>query len=196
MEMTKVPSPAPPEILKRPYERVLIPEEDGGFSAYIAEFEGCFAQGETADEALAALNNTAIAWIEAELEAGHSIPEPWNAQEFSGRLLLRLPKSLHQQLGRLANKEGVSLNQYLVSRLSSTMRDDVLMAALEERVIVGHRTQVVTAMQLLPPNGFAFPRVSNIQITRTAIADKMSIGPYDRMTLTGIDMEGTAHVRN
>lgn len=121
-------------ILKQPYERVLIPEEEGGFSAYIPEFEGCIAQGETADEALTALHDTAISWLEAELEAGKDIPEPWNLQEFSGKLLLRLPKSLHQQLARLANKEGVSLNQYLVSKLSTISREDSLLAALERRL--------------------------------------------------------------
>jgi antitoxin HicB len=134
METPKALQATPQEILKLPYERVLIPEEEGGFSAYISEFEGCVAQGETADEALTALQNTAVVWLEAELEAGKEIPEPWNLQEFSGKLLLRLPKSLHQQLARMADKERVSLNQYLVSRLSATNREDVLFAAWEKRL--------------------------------------------------------------
>jgi uncharacterized protein (DUF1778 family) len=34
------------------------------------------------------------------------------------RLTLRLPETLHQQLARLAEKEGVSLNQYIVYALT------------------------------------------------------------------------------
>lgn len=121
-------------ILKKPYERVLIPEEEGGFSAYIPEFEGCIAQGETADEALNTLHDTAIEWIESEVEAGKEIPEAWNLQQFSGKILLRLPKSLHQELAKLANKEGVSLNQYLVFQLSAAAGEKALLAALDKRL--------------------------------------------------------------
>jgi hypothetical protein len=36
----------------------------------------------------------------------------------SGRLLLRMPKTLHAELAGRADGEGVSLNQYIVSALS------------------------------------------------------------------------------
>lgn len=107
------------EIMRRPYERVLIPEAEGGYSAYISEFEGCFAEGESADEALSNLESTALAWIEAEQDAGRTIPDARNQMEYSGKVLLRLPKTLHGQLVRQASNEGVSLNQYLVHKLST-----------------------------------------------------------------------------
>jgi antitoxin HicB len=118
-----MPKPTPEEVMKLPYERVIIPEEDGGFSAYIPEFEGVLADGETADEALANLTSAAKAWIQAEQDAGRDIPEPWNLQEFSGKVLLRLPKSLHQRLARQADREGISLNQYVVHKLSAGARE-------------------------------------------------------------------------
>ncbi len=108
----------PKELLKRPYERVLIPEDEGGFSAYISEFEGCLAEGETPEEALTNLELTALGWIEAEQDAGRPIPQAWNDQTFSGKLLLRLPKSLHRRLSLQASKEGVSLNQYVIYKLT------------------------------------------------------------------------------
>lgn len=119
---------SPKDIMQRPYERVLIPETEGGFSAYITEFEGCLAEGETPDEALKNLEDTAIAWIEAELESGREIPDAWNAQEYSGKLLLRLPKSLHRQLARYAEKEGVSLNQFVVHKLSQSAEENKLVS--------------------------------------------------------------------
>lgn len=39
--------------------------------------------------------------------------------DYSGRLLLRMPKTLHQRLAEAAEKEGVSLNQYIVFLLSN-----------------------------------------------------------------------------
>lgn len=41
----------------------------------------------------------------------------------SGKLLLRLPKSLHEALASEAQYEGVSLNQLIVSKLAITLRD-------------------------------------------------------------------------
>lgn len=122
----------PKEILKMPYERVLIPEEEGGFSAYIAEFEGCFAQGDSADEALAALHETALAWLQAELDDQKDIPAPWNIKEFSGKMLLRLPKGLHREVARFADREGVSLNQYVMQKLAASVREDQVVNKLSE----------------------------------------------------------------
>jgi len=39
-------------------------------------------------------------------------------EEYSGRLILRIPRSLHKSLKEAAAAEGVSLNQYLVYKLS------------------------------------------------------------------------------
>lgn len=51
-------------------------------------------------------------------EAGRAFPPPDRLQDnFSGRVTLRLPKSLHRTLARVAENEGVSLNQHLVAVL-------------------------------------------------------------------------------
>lgn len=39
-------------------------------------------------------------------------------RDYSGKLNIRIPKSLHQQLSEAAAKDGVSLNQYIVYKLS------------------------------------------------------------------------------
>lgn len=41
--------------------------------------------------------------------------EPIENTEFSGRLLVRLSKSLHSKASYVAKREGVSLNQFIVS---------------------------------------------------------------------------------
>ncbi|MCL1866265.1 MAG: type II toxin-antitoxin system HicB family antitoxin [Oscillospiraceae bacterium] len=40
------------------------------------------------------------------------------AQEFSGKISLRVPKSLHQELTQAAKHEGISLNQFILYKLA------------------------------------------------------------------------------
>lgn len=51
-------------------------------------------------------------------ELGQHIPPPIEEEtEFSGRVTLRMPRGLHRQISTQADREGISLNQYLVSVL-------------------------------------------------------------------------------
>jgi antitoxin HicB len=107
------------EYLKEPYSRILIPDEESGtYTAIISEFPGCIAQGDTPQEAYEHLEVTAQDWIEAALDLEQEIPSPSQSLSFSGKVLLRLPKSLHRQLALIAEREGVSLNQFIVSALA------------------------------------------------------------------------------
>ena len=52
-------------ILKRPYERVLIPDEDTHtFTCLITESPGCIAQGDSVEGTYASLERTAESWLE------------------------------------------------------------------------------------------------------------------------------------
>jgi predicted HicB family RNase H-like nuclease len=59
-------------------------------------------------------------WMESMYEDGNEIPLPSNQVEYSGKFNVRVPATLHRKLARLAVKEGVSLNQYVVYALSHT----------------------------------------------------------------------------
>jgi predicted RNase H-like HicB family nuclease len=109
---------SPAEILKQPYHRVIVPEEDGSYSAVISEFPGCIAVGETAAEAFATLEEVAEGWLLAAIAHHQSIPEPIEEPEYSGKLVLRLPKSLHAKSAVAAERDGVSLNQFIVTALA------------------------------------------------------------------------------
>jgi antitoxin HicB len=100
------------EYLRKPYGRLLVPEEDGTYRAEIMEFPGCMAVGDTATEAFDNLENAAITWVEATIEKGRPIPDPMEELDYSGKLVVRLPRSLHKRASYMANREGVSLNQY------------------------------------------------------------------------------------
>ncbi len=60
----------------RPYQKVIRGDEVEGFLAEAPELPGCVTAGETADEAIAILQDAIEGWIEAALVAGEPIPEP------------------------------------------------------------------------------------------------------------------------
>lgn len=105
-------------ILEKPYTRMVIPEKDGTYRAEMLEFTGCLSTGETAAEAIQNLDDAAMGWLHASLERRQFIPEPIENTEFSGRLALRMPRSLHKKAVRQAEIEGVSLNQFVVTAIA------------------------------------------------------------------------------
>jgi predicted RNase H-like HicB family nuclease/drug/metabolite transporter superfamily protein YnfA len=105
--------------LKKPYSRILIPDDESGtFTAEVLEFPGCIAQGDTAQEAYERLEEAIKAWIEAALELGQEIPPPSLAHGYGGKVALRLPKSLHRHAAMAAERDGTSLNQFIVTAIA------------------------------------------------------------------------------
>ncbi|MDO7788204.1 type II toxin-antitoxin system HicB family antitoxin [Desulforamulus aquiferis] len=108
--------------LALPYRIMLYPAEEGGFVVEIPELPGCISQGETREDALVMIEDAKIAWLQVALELGRDIPEPAEEEEsFSGKFVLRLPKSLHRDLAKKAKEENVSLNQLATYLLSTAM---------------------------------------------------------------------------
>ena len=93
-------------------------DEDGGYIATISELPGLSAFGETIEEAVEEAKIAAEGFIEVYEEDGCDLPEPNKVSSYSGQTRLRIPKSLHAALSQEAQKEGVSLNTYIVQLLS------------------------------------------------------------------------------
>jgi predicted RNase H-like HicB family nuclease len=93
-------------------------EEDSCYVATVAEFPGLSAFGETPEEATEEAKIAVEGFLKVYQEDGCQIPKPAILKSFSGQTRLRLPKSLHAALTQEAQKEGISLNTYLVSLLS------------------------------------------------------------------------------
>lgn len=107
-----------------PYQMVFHPAPEGGYVVEFPELPGCLTQGETLQEAHDMAQDAKRTWLLDALSHGDSIPEP-ASDEYSGRILLRAPKSLHKELVERAKKEGVSLNQFMVYQLSKSLRRNV-----------------------------------------------------------------------
>jgi antitoxin HicB len=123
------------EHLKKPYGRYVVPESDGTFRAEIVEYPGCIAVGDTAAEALSNLENVAASWLEAVLAKGQRVPDPIENAGFSGKLVVRLPKSLHKKAAHTAAREGVSLNQFIVSSIAEQVGSHSMRAAAGKRAL-------------------------------------------------------------
>ncbi len=110
------------EYVNLPYQIALRAEErGGGWTAHVEELPGCEAQGETPEKATRQLRRAMETWISETLEKGEDVPEPRVLSGHSGRLLLRMPQSLHAELAHAADAEGVSLNQFITTALASAV---------------------------------------------------------------------------
>jgi len=106
-----------------PYHISLVQDgEDGGkWVAAVEELPACSSRGTTPEEALAGIKNAMAGWIAEALREGRDIPKPRTTTSHSGRLLLRMPRTLHAELTRVAEREGVSLNQFITDALASAV---------------------------------------------------------------------------
>ena len=107
--------------LSLPYSKIITKrnDEDGvHYIGKVVEIDGCMGDGETEAQAIESLNDSLEAILESMLEHGDPIPEPVDEENFSGKFIVRLPKSLHRRLTFESQKEGISLNQYVLYKLS------------------------------------------------------------------------------
>jgi antitoxin HicB len=107
------------EYMELPYTIEITPDE-GSYFVKVKELDGCMSVGESEIDALAMIKDAMREWINAAVEDGIEIPLPqaMQADRYSGKFPLRLPKSMHRKLAEAAEQDGVSLNQYLVMLLS------------------------------------------------------------------------------
>jgi predicted RNase H-like HicB family nuclease len=97
------------------YPITMTPDDEVGFFVEIPDLPGCWADGETVQEAYDKLEVNKREWVHLALDVGNEIQEPRTDEDYSGQFLIRMPKSLHHALAEEANSEGVSMNQYIVA---------------------------------------------------------------------------------
>lgn len=98
--------------------------ENDGETIWIAEssdLKGCVGQGATQAEAIEELEVNESTWLETAKEFDIDIPQNSIKRlesEYSGKLTLRLGKSLHRNTAERAKEEGLSINQYIMVALT------------------------------------------------------------------------------
>lgn len=94
---------------------------DGEFvyRATVRELPHLAEYADSHEEAYALARDAIQTLYEAAKQEGREFPIPSQDElEFSGRVTLRMPKSLHRQLSDQADAEGVSFNHFLVTVLA------------------------------------------------------------------------------
>ena len=93
-------------------------EDGGGYTIEIPLLKGCMSDGETIIEALENIKDAKMEWFTYMLENNLPIPEPIDVNKYSGKFVVRIPKSLHRTISEQSKMEGLSLNQYVANSLA------------------------------------------------------------------------------
>jgi predicted HicB family RNase H-like nuclease len=123
-----------------PYSVEITPisvEDGGGFLARIPLFgaQGIVGDGSTIEEAVENLKITKKIIFNHLISENIEIPEPEaekQIDDFSGKIMVRMPKWLHHKLTVNAEKNNSSLNLYINTLLSSAVEQDVSLSRYEE----------------------------------------------------------------
>ena len=107
--------------MRLPYPIEVVTSEEGYF-ARVEDLPGCTAQADNLEDLWSAVGQAKRAWVEDALNSQKRIPKPReteeNLKQYSGRILVRMPRSLHAELARRARLEGVSLNHFIITSLA------------------------------------------------------------------------------
>jgi predicted HicB family RNase H-like nuclease len=92
------------------------------FEARVREFPDLVEYADSSDEAYALVVDAIETTIAIFQEKNRPIPSPMEVtDDFSGRVTLRMPKTMHQAYSQWAESEDVSLNQLIVNCLSHAL---------------------------------------------------------------------------
>jgi len=121
-------SKAKPKSKSREYPcliREMTKEEGNGYLASFPDLPGCMSDGATIEEAVRNGYDAADGWIEAAKTWGKKIPAPSKRETtYSGKFVVRTPKSLHARLAERAKQESISMNQLALTYISMGLVDD------------------------------------------------------------------------
>lgn len=92
--------------------------DESGYFVRIPDLPGCESNGETIAEAMASIEEARELWIETALDTRGSVPAPRDEDDFSGRFVVRVGRSVHRDLVRIAALEGMSLNAFVSAVLA------------------------------------------------------------------------------
>jgi antitoxin HicB len=119
-------------------------EDEQGWVARVVELPGCITQGDTFEELGEMIEDAIRTWIETALENGIPVPEPRPQEDYSGKFVVRVPKSLHRRLVEEAEREGVSLNQYINVTLAMAFRDPGRSASVASPAPYSRKSEVLS----------------------------------------------------
>ena len=81
------------------------------------EFPSLYSLGDTIEQALGNIKKSVKDVVEQKEEKTEEIPQPFGLKRYRGHLTVRVPPEKHRELVIKSAEEGISINQYILSRL-------------------------------------------------------------------------------
>lgn len=100
--------------------RVAWSEEDYCYIGTCVEIPSLSVCEETQEEALKEIKVVVLESLKWLQEQGKKIPEPLSLKKYSGKLTIRVPEETHREIALRAVEEGVSINKYILSKITLT----------------------------------------------------------------------------
>ncbi len=98
-------------------------DDDLCFIGRVDEFPSLAAHGSTQEKALKEISSV-VGYVLEDLKGeGVEAPIPLSKRSFSGKLNVRMPKTLHRRLAAESEKEGVSLNTWINTKLAEPIKN-------------------------------------------------------------------------
>ena len=97
--------------------RIFWSDEDECYIGVCLEFPSLSACEETQEDALREIKNLVVFCVKSLEEEHKPVPEPMVKKKYSGKLSLRVPEEVHRKIALRATEEGVSINQYILSKI-------------------------------------------------------------------------------
>jgi len=92
-------------------------EEDKCHVARCLEFPSLSAHGDTVEKALKEMEFVVEETIKWLVEENEPVPDPLGMKKFKGNLTLRIPPEKHRDIAMRSAEEGVSINQFILSKI-------------------------------------------------------------------------------
>ncbi|MDO8963352.1 MAG: toxin-antitoxin system HicB family antitoxin [Coriobacteriia bacterium] len=92
---------------------VELTRDESGYFVRIPDLPGCESNGSSVTEAMESIEEARRLWIEIAVDARLAVPSPRGEQDYSGKFVVRVARSVHRDLVRIAAVEGVSLNAFV-----------------------------------------------------------------------------------
>lgn len=100
--------------------RVTWHEPDHEYVGLCVEFPSMSWLDKSPEKALSGIRKVVREAINDMASSGESIPVPISEKHFSGKFVVRVPPDVHRRVAIAASESGVSLNQYVATRLASS----------------------------------------------------------------------------
>ena len=120
-----------------PYSILLHEIKEDGEKYWIAEvpaLPGCKSHGSNVEEAVKSVEEAKKDWILDSLKEGEGVPIPVERDRYSGKILVRMSRSLHRSLALIAEAEKLSLNQLIVTILAKEAGRLSVLNRVEDKV--------------------------------------------------------------